>query len=179
MASYVAPLIGAATPLFITEFSSDNSGAQAFQSYIYNGIYLAEYIIRMSTASNVRAIAVQPLFIGNGFNQGVIRAVNDFQSYLLAQVANNPNFSTNTATDPNTQFQFYASTNALALQVINQAVNSSIFTWGTTVSGGPAVPILGYDGNRIPALFAQGYQGGNGTHYLVITNKSAYPCRWA
>jgi hypothetical protein len=106
-------------------------------------------------------------------NQGILRAVNDYQSYLLAQVANNPNYSTNTATNPATQFSFYPSTNALALEVLNQAVNSSNFTWATTVSGGPTVPILGYNGNPIPALFAQGYQGTNGTHYLVITNKSA------
>jgi hypothetical protein len=35
------------------------------------------------------------------------------------------------------------------------------------------VPILGYDGNPVPAVFAQGYQGTDGTHYLLITNKSA------
>ena len=34
------------------------------------------------------------------------------------------------------------------------------------------MPILGYDGKPIPALFAQGYQGIDGTSYLVITNKS-------
>jgi hypothetical protein len=172
ISSYVAPLIGADTPLFITEFSSDNSGAQTFESYIYNGIFLAEFVARMSTATNVKAIAVQPLFIGNNFNQGIIRAVNDFQNYLLAQLANNPSYSTNTAVDPNTQFEFYPSANALAMQVLNQAVNSSTFTWATTVSGGPSVSITGYDGNPIPALFAQGYQGSDGTHYLVITNKS-------
>ncbi len=170
--SYVEPLIGSGTPLFITEFSSDNYGVQAFESYLYNGIFLAEYIARMSTAPNVQAIAVQPLFIGNHFNQGVIRAVNDFQDYLLGRLAKNPNYSTNTATDPNTQFDFYASANALALQVLNQAVNSSTFTWATTVSGGPMAPILGYDGNPVPALFAQAYQGAGGTHYLVVTNKS-------
>ena len=56
--------------------------------------------------------------------------------------------------------------------MLNQAVNSSNSSWATTVSGGPTVPILGYTGNPIPALFAQGYQGTDGSHYLVITNKS-------
>jgi hypothetical protein len=172
IASYVQPLIGADTPLFITEFNSDTNGDLPFESYIYNGIFLAEYIARMSTASNIKAISVQPLFLGNSFNYGIIRAVDDFQSYLLYQYVHNHNYSTNTATDPNTQFSFYPSANALALQVLNQAVNSSTFTWATTVSGGPTVPILGYDGNPIPAVFAQGYQGAKGTHYLVITNKS-------
>jgi hypothetical protein len=172
IASYVEPLIGADTPLFITEFNSDTNGDLPFESYIYNGIFLAEYIARMSTASNIKCISVQPLFLGNDYNYGIIRAVDDFQSYLLAEWEQDNSYSTNTATDPNTQFSFYASTNALALQLVNEAVNSSTFTWATTVSGAPTVPILGYDGNPIPAVFAQGYQGADGTHYLVITNKS-------
>ena len=36
----------------------------------------------------------------------------------------------------------------------------------------PTVPITGYGGEPIPAVFAQGYQGINGTNYLLITNKS-------
>jgi hypothetical protein len=31
---------------------------------------------------------------------------------------------------------------------------------------------MGYDGNPVPAVYAQGYQGADGTHYLLITNKS-------
>ena len=170
--SYVQPLIGADTPLFISEMNSDGFGTLAFESYIYNGIFLAEYIARMSTASNVQSIAIEPLFLGNDFNQGILRAVDDYQNYLLAQLAQTPNYSTNTAANPHTQFNFYPSTSALALEVLNQAVNSSNSSWATTVSGGPTVPILGYTGNPIPALFAQGYQGTDGSHYLVITNKS-------
>lgn len=172
MQSYVTPLIGAGTPLFITEFNSDTNGDLPFESYIYNGIFLAEYIARMSTASNIQGISVQPLYLNNNFNYGIIRAVDDFVSYLTDQYIHNNSFQTNTATDPNTQFQFYYSTSGLALEVLNQAVNSSTATWATTVSGGPTVPILGYDGNPIPAVFAQGYQGGDGSHYLTITNKS-------
>jgi hypothetical protein len=150
----------------------DGFGTSAFESYIYNGIFLAEYIARMSTAPNVQSIAVEPLFLGNTFNQGILRAVDDHQTYLLAHLAQNPDYSTDTATDPNTQFNFYASTNALALEVLNQAVKNSNLTLATTVLGGPRVPILGYNGKPIPALFAQGYQGTDGTHYLAITNKS-------
>jgi hypothetical protein len=110
--------------------------------------------------------------LSNNYTQGIIRAVDDFQSYLLGQLANDPTYSTNTATNPDTQFVFYASANALALQLLNEAVNSSTLAWTTTVAGGPTVPILGYDGSPIPAVFAQGYLGANGMHYLVITNKS-------
>jgi hypothetical protein len=170
--SYIQPLVGENTPVFFSEMNSDGFATMAFESYIYNAIFVAEWVARMSTIPQVKAAGVSSLFLSNDFNQGMIRAVNDFQSYLVAEVKSNPNYVTNTATNPNTQFQFYYSTDALAMEVVNLAINNSNATWPTTLTGGPTVPILGYDGNPVPAIFAQGYQGTNGTHYLVITNKS-------
>jgi hypothetical protein len=171
--SYLLPLIGANTPIFITEFNCCTPDASQFLSYIYNGVFLTEYIMRMSTVPNVKAVAVNALYTDNSDYHGVIQSVNDFETYLLGQVAANPNYSTDTATDPNTQYQFYTSAPGLALEVANQAINNSTNIWTTTVSGGPTVPILGYDGNPIPAIYAQAYKGNNGLHYLLITNKAA------
>ncbi len=171
LSSYLLPLIGANTPVFITEVNSIPFTG-TFETYHYNGIFLAEFIARMSTVPNVQGVGVCALYTGNNYDYGVIRAVDDFQAYLRAQVAANPNYSTDTATDPNTQFSFYYSAPALALEVLNLAVNNSTNIWPTTVTGSPTVPILGYDGNPIPAIFAQGYMGDNGLHYLLVTNKS-------
>ena len=102
--------------------------------------------------------------------------MNDYESYLLAQVAADPNYSTDTATNPNTQFQFYTSAPGLALEVANQGINNSSAIWPTVVNGGPFVQIIGYDGKAIPAIYAQGYQGNDGSHYVVITNKSSSAC---
>jgi hypothetical protein len=169
--SYIEPLIGPSMPVFISELNS-GVATMEFETYIYNAIFLAEYIARMSTIPQVKAIGVSELYLGNSYNEGVIRAVDDYESYLLAQVAANPDYSTDTSTNPNTQFSFYYSTNALALEIANQAINGSNATWPTAVYGSPTVPILGYDGSPVPAVFAQGYQGTDGTHYLLITNKS-------
>jgi hypothetical protein len=171
--SYVQPLVGENTPVFFSEVNSDGFATMPFESYIYNGIFLAEWVSRMSTIPQVQAAGISAIFLPNFYNQGLIRAVNDFDNYLVAQYKNNNNYSTNTATNPNTQFQFYYSTGALAMEIANQAINSSNATWATTVTGGPTVPIEGYDGNPVPAVFAQGYQGTNGAHYLLITNKSS------
>ncbi len=170
--SYLLPLIGASTPVFITEFNCCTPDASQFTSYIYNGVFLAEYIMRMSTVPNVKAVAVNSLYTDNYDTHGMIQSVNDFETYLLGQVAADPNYSTDTATDPNTQYQFYTSAPGLALEVANQAINNSSHIWTTTVTGGPTVAILGYDGNPIPALHAQGYKGNNSVHYLLVTNKS-------
>ena len=170
--SYIQPLIGTTAPVFISEVNSDGYATLAFESYLYNAVFLAEFLTRMSTVPQVKAVGVTELYLGNSFNQGVIRAVNDHETYLIEQVAKNPSFCTDTSTNPLTQFSFYYSTNALALEIANLAINFSNGTWPTTLTGGPTVPIQGYDGNPVPAIFAQGYQGTDGTHYVLITNKS-------
>jgi len=175
--SYLVPLVGANTPIFVTELNASALNNLPFTPTLYNGIFMAEYIARMSTCPNVRGVAAHALYMGNSVNYGLIRAVNDYESYLTGQVTADPNYWTNTATDPNTPFQFYASAPALALAVANQAINNSTHIWPTTVSGGAAVPIQGYDGNPIPAIYSQAYQGDNGTNYLLITNKSGYPSK--
>ncbi len=173
--SYVNPLIGSNTPIFITELNCCAPDNDKFLSFLYNGVFLAEYTMRMSAVPNVKAVGVNSLYTDNTDYHGLIQSVDDFESYLLGQVQANPNYSTDTATDPNTQFQFYTSAPGLAMQVINQAIDNSTELWPTTVTGGPYVAIQGYDGKSIPAIYAQGYQGG-GKHYVAITNKSSSTC---
>ena len=52
----------------------------------------------------------------------------------------------------------------------NVALRNSIGVYSTTTTGGPTAPI---NGGSIPAVYAQAYQGTNGKHYVVLTNKSA------
>ena len=174
--SSINPLVGSQTPIFITEFNCCTGDGTKFLSYIYNGIFLAEYIARMSAVANVKGVGVNSLYTDNFDYHGLIQSVNDYESYLLGQLAKDPNFSTNTATDPNTQFQFYTSAPGLAIEVANQAINSGNHIWPTTVTGGPFVPILGYDGQPVPAVYAQAYKGNDGKHYVLITNKSPATC---
>ncbi|HXM39961.1 MAG TPA: hypothetical protein VN924_01850 [Bryobacteraceae bacterium] len=171
--SYLIPLVGASTPIFITEFNCCTQDDSLFLTYLYDGIFMAEYIARLSTVPNVKAVGVNALYTDNSDNHGLIRAVNDYESYLLAQIAENPNYSTNTATNPNTQFQFYHSAPGLAMQVANTAINSGTQIWPTTVSGGSTVASSGFNGSRIPAVYAQTYIAASGRHYLLITNKSS------
>jgi hypothetical protein len=173
--SYVAPLIGANTPLFLTEMDSDGYGTMPFEAYIYDAIFVAEFIARVSTVPNLQGVGVSQLYMGNNYDQGSIRAVDDYESYLIQHVKDNPNYSTDTATNPDTQFSFYYATKGLAMEIVNSAVNGSNATWPTTLTGGPTVPIEGYNNQPVPAVFAQAFQGTGGTHYLLITNKSSQP----
>jgi len=171
--SYLVPLVGAGTPIYITEFNCCAQYGNKFLSYLYNGIFLAEYIMRLSSLPDVHAVGINSLYTDNSDYHGLLQSVNDFEGYLIGQVTANPNFSTNTATNPNTQFQFYVSAPGLAMQVANLAINSSANLWPTTVMGGLTVNIIGYDGQPIPSVYAQAYKASNGANYLLITNKAA------
>jgi hypothetical protein len=171
--SYLLPLVGTNTPIFVTEFNSGLPYNDQFLSYLYNGVFLAEYIARLSSVPNVKGVGVNSAYTENNDYHGLIQSANDFESYLLGQVGANPNFSTNTTTDPNTQFQFYTSAPGLAVQVANQAINNSSQLWPTTVSGGLTVNISGFDGQPVPSIYAQAYKGNDGYHYVLVTNKSA------
>jgi hypothetical protein len=173
--SYMVPLAGPNTPIFITELNCCTTPTNPFLSYLYNGIFLAEYIARLSSVPNVKGVAINSLYTDSSGDpttdyHGLIQSVNDFESYLLNDVYPG---STNTAANPNTKFFFYMSAPGLAMEVANQAINSGTRLWPTTVSGGPTVNIVGFDGNPIPAIYAQMYLGNNGKHYLLVTNKSS------
>jgi hypothetical protein len=168
--SYLIPLAGANTPIYITELNCCTAYSNKFLSYLYNGIFLAEYIARLSSVPNVKGVGVDSLYTDNTDYHGLVQSVDDYEQYLLTQVYPS---ATNTATNPNTPFVFYTSAPGLAMQVANQAINSGTRIWPTSVVGGPTVGITGFDGNPIPAIYAQMYLGNNGHHYLLITNKSS------
>jgi len=122
----------------------------------------------MSTVPNVKGVGIDSLYTDNSDYHGLIQSVNDYESYLQAQLAAHPDFQTNTAIDPNTPFQFYTSAPGTALGSANDAINDSTASWPTSVTGSPLVPILGYDGPPIRAVYAQGYQATSGRHHLLI-----------
>jgi hypothetical protein len=167
--SYFLPMIGSDTPIYISELNSTANESLGFQSYLYNGLFLVEYILRLSTHSSVKHVGVQGLYMGNAYKSGIIQARRDFESHLINTVYPN---SVDTS---GWGFGFFLSAPGLALNVANGAVNSSTRLWRTTATGGTTVPILGYDGLAIPAVYAQAYYGNNGKRYLVMTNKAAVP----
>jgi len=75
--SYLVPLVGANTPIFITELNCCTQDHSAFLTYIYNGIFLAEYIARLSLVPNVKGVGVNSLYTDNYDNHGLIQSVND------------------------------------------------------------------------------------------------------
>jgi hypothetical protein len=104
--SYVQPLVGENTPVFFSEVNSGPFPPLSFESYLYNGIFVAEWVTRMSTIPQVQAVGASALILPNYFSQGMICAVDDYEDYLVEEVITNPNYSTDTSTNPKTQLLY-------------------------------------------------------------------------
>jgi hypothetical protein len=143
----------------ITEFNGSGHG-DPFISTWYNGIFISEYIARLSSDPLIEKVGIQALYLKD-----------DASSLLLAQ---------NNAPGPGGAYGFSLSAPGVAVSLLNQALNSSTHWYPTTVESAPSdtVPTVvagtlpAQFGTPIPSVFAQAYLGDDGTHYVFITNKS-------
>ena len=131
---------------------------------LYGGIYVSEFILRMSTVPQMK-------YVGNFqlFNQNGINATNVHR--LAVTTAANGGYTTNTQNLP---FGFYLSAQVTGEAVAYWAVNRSTAVYATTVgTNGPTVPMSTNHDTSMPAIYAQAYQGGNGKRYILLTNKGS------
>jgi hypothetical protein len=150
-------------PVLITEFNTATWTTEPdyyLRDTIYNGIYASEFITRLSTHPNVKHIGIHALSESRG-GFVVKKRYNDELYNVYEQGS--------TLDTTGNDFQTYNAITGLALRLTNLAVNSSMATWATTVTGGDTVNI---STGTIPALFAQAYKGIGGEKHLIITNKS-------
>ncbi len=131
---------------------------------LYGGIYVSEFVMRMSTVPQMKHVGNFQLWNENGINATNInrRAVVN---------AANGGYTTNTQ---NLSFGFYLCAQVTAEAVAYWAINRSTALYATTVAtNGPTVPVNTNYSQTMPAIYAQAYQGGNGKRYLVLTNKGS------
>ena len=169
VASQLVPTNRPDLKVFVTEVNA--SGAtNPISTTIFDGVFLVEYVARMSTSANVQGVGTHVLYASNTQQTGLIRAANDHDSDVVAA------YKAGTTIDTaSLDFGYYASAPGLALQVANVAFNTSTASLATTVAGGGEVPANNLDGGAgapIPSVYAQAYMGA-GKHHLVVTNKSS------
>ena len=129
---------------------------------LYGGIYVSEFILRMSTVPQMK-------YVGNFqlFNQNGINATNMHRTAVTTAASGG--YTTNTQNLP---FGFYLSAQVTGEAVAYWAVNRSTAVYATSVGTNcPAVPMSTNYDTAMPAIYAQAYQGGNGKRYVVLTNK--------
>lgn len=157
---YLMPKNNPGISYVISEVSpASGQGGQLLGS-LYGGIYTAEFALRMSTLPQVKYVAAFQMLSNAGID-------DTNENLKVVQNAYNGGTTTNTA---GLNFGFFVSAQAAGEAVANVALHNSIGVYTTTTAGGPTAPT---NGGSIPAVYAQAYDGGNGKHYVVLTNKSS------
>ncbi len=168
MLNYLIPDNNSNVTFLITEYAPARGDGMGGQNppctTLYGGIYAAEYVLRMSTLSQMSFVGPYQLLNPNGIDQ-----TNNF--YQAATTAYNEGRSTNTDGLP---FGFYLGAQVCGEAVADWALTRSTAVYATTVgANGPTVSIDTNSITTIPAIYAQAYQGGNGKRYVVLTNKGS------
>jgi uncharacterized protein (TIGR03437 family) len=160
LTDYLMPKNSSGVTFVISEVSPAAGQGGPLLGTLYGGVYSAEFALRMSTLPQVKYVAAFQVLSNAGIDQ-----TNDHLN--VVQAAYNSGTTTNTS---GLNFGFFLSAQAAGEAVANGALRNSIGVYATTTTGGPTAPI---NGGSIPAVYAQAYEGTNGKHYVVLTNKGA------
>lgn len=158
---------GDTIPLISTEWNSSmRGGGKHHRSTMYGGLYVAEFLARMTgDRDNLNTKYL-------GFYNGIHNLVG-FQKKFRYDAINayEQGKILNTSDYPTIDFKAYFTVPGLALKLANEAINGSYAVYKTTSTGSVHVPRTKKD--SIPAIYAQAYKGMDGKNYLLIVNKSA------
>ncbi|MCC2686834.1 MAG: hypothetical protein K0R75_3733 [Paenibacillaceae bacterium] len=149
-------------PVVITEFNTTLSAvdpATNLRNTLYNGIYAAEFMLRLSTHPNMKHVGLHALTAS-----GVIGTSDDHE-----QDAINAWEHGTTVDTTGMNFGYYDGAVGLALEVANHAINNSRSFYHTSISGTQTV---NRTNGTMDALFAKTYKGDDGNFQMVVVNKS-------
>ncbi|MCZ9883294.1 fibronectin type III domain-containing protein [Arthrobacter sp. B2a2-09] len=125
---------------------------------LYNGIFAAEFITRLSSHPNVDRVMLHGLVqFGTTFTKPYVDTMKN--AYERGASLDTSGFD----------FGVIKHGSALALSVCLDAINRSSHTLATGSDGTVTVPKYG---GTVPAVYTQAYVGLDGYDYLVVTNKS-------
>lgn len=126
---------------------------------LYNGIFAAEFITRLSAHPNVDRVMLHGLVqFGTTFSKPYLDTMKNVHE--RGETLDTAGFD----------YGIVRHGSALALSVCLDAIHRSSHTLGTTSDGALTVPKYG---GTVPAVHAQAYAGQDGYDSLVLTNKSA------
>jgi hypothetical protein len=148
----------------ISEFNLDS-----LQATLYDAIFIAEHTLRMSTSPHITNMGMHMLTAPSSGKGVDVAPTNDHVTDCTAAYAKGTTINT-----AGLNFGYYYSASALALQIINQDINTSNAMWPTTVTGGTSIA---YNGNgntgTMPSIYAQAYGASGNVIHLLLTNKDS------
>ena len=152
------------------EWSEYNINSTGYKNTLYNGVFNAEFAIRLSSDANVTNAGMHMLVGPETQEQLAIGANTASNGYVTTCKNDYPTSMYDTHA---LNFGYYLNPAGLAMELINGPINSSIGLYPTTVTNSNTVAYStnGKSGN-MPAIYAQAYAGS--THHVLLTNKALW-----
>jgi hypothetical protein len=149
---------------------------------IYNGVFISEFTMRLSSDSYVTYVGMHAAVSDAAGLEVAISEQYDYANVappgattVIAACAWSKTLNKCTGTPIDTSglnFNYFMTPSALAMQLINEPINTSEGLWPTSITGLPTVPI---SSGSLLAIYAQAYQYAGKTKYVLLTNKDDVP----
>jgi uncharacterized protein (TIGR03437 family) len=126
---------------------------------LYEGIFAVEYLLRMSTLTQVKFVGMHELLDDWGIQTADTHQSDVINAFNIGKTMNTSNLN----------FGFYASAQILATAVANGVFKYATKLDKTTTQDSQSVSTAA--GDYMPAIYAQAYEDNSGKLYLIVTNK--------
>ncbi|MCG8582873.1 MAG: T9SS type A sorting domain-containing protein [Bacteroidales bacterium] len=152
-------------PVYVTEYQTWNT---ASHNIMMTGIYMAEYILRMTENPNTK-------LLGKHSNVSTAKPVNYYSNELEAAY----NSGTVLKGVDELVCGYKLNIEGKAHRIINKGINLCDYRMASSINGDVMVEADNKNTSvkSVPALFAGVFKGTNGKRYIIVTNKSDVPHR--
>jgi hypothetical protein len=155
----IAGLFGPGMTMEVSEY-----GIGAMRGTQYGAVFLAEFMLRLSSDPHVTQAGMHILVGRQGAGDNAIGVTNDHTQELVSAAKAGKTVDT-TGLD----FGFYYTPYGLEMQLIDPVIGTSNAVFATSVKGGASVST---GTSTIPAVYAQAYRSAGNANHLLLTNKS-------
>jgi alpha-L-arabinofuranosidase len=147
----------------ISEYGAYKGGNATLYDSVYGGVEVAEYLLRMSSRTEILYAGMHELYASPGIIPTNSHNADTEAAYKAGKTIDTSQFH---------DFDWYISSEILGASVVNGALAHATASVATTLTGGSTVLSHGTPAT-IPAMYAQAYQDAAKNTYLLITNKDS------
>jgi hypothetical protein len=144
-------------------------GIGAMRGGQYAAVFLAEFMLRLSSDPHVTQAGMHILVGKQGNGDNAIGVTDDHTQELVAAAKAGKTVDTKAL-----DFGFYYTPYGLEMQLIDPVIGTSNAVFPTSVKGGASVST---GTSSINAVYAQAYRSAGNANHLLLTNKSGTPQR--
>ena len=156
----------------ISEYNIAGNSNLDLKSTEYNAVFVAEYLLRLASDPHITHAGMHLAVSNASSAQNAVVPTNDYTAQCKQAYSNGTTI--NTADSSTYNFGYYMAAPGMALEVIDQAINSGTGIWPTTTTGGSYVSYNDGNGTSgpMPAVYAQAVEHQTNPQHLLLTNKS-------